>query len=180
MLSDASLPPRLVSRSSRLVCSKMLAYRPPPAEELHHRTTAAAAAAQPTYRPTSSTGTSARSTAATAPPPLAAPTAPLARPLKQSTTTRTAPPALPPPPPAAPTPVTNDKPKSDKGKLTEQWGPPPNLIRRDNDWLQRGQLLGEVSFNYREVQTAERDGSLNSRLSLDVETGRIRSSVPLY
>lgn len=117
----------------------MLAYRPPPAEETQYR------AAQPSYRPTASTTT--RSAA----PPIA----PFAsRPHKQSSSSRTAlsaaaqPPApaaaiAPPPPPAAP--AASDKPKSDKGKLTEQWGPPPNLIRRDNDWLQRGQLLGEVS-----------------------------------
>jgi len=41
-------------------------------------------------------------------------------------------------------PVKEDK-KKDRSKLTEQWGPPPDQIRRDNEWLQRGQLLGEVS-----------------------------------
>ena len=33
----------------------------------------------------------------------------------------------------------------DKGKLTEQWGPPPDLVKRDKEFLERGKLLGEVS-----------------------------------
>lgn len=37
--------------------------------------------------------------------------------------------------------------KKDRSKLTEQWGPPPEQIRRDNEWLQRGQLLGEVRLS---------------------------------
>ncbi|GAA5830766.1 hypothetical protein JCM11251_001067 [Rhodosporidiobolus azoricus] len=33
-----------------------------------------------------------------------------------------------------------------RAKLTEQWGEPPRQIRRDNAWLQRGDLLGEGGF----------------------------------
>ncbi|GAA5904293.1 CDC5/polo family serine/threonine-protein kinase [Sporobolomyces salmoneus] len=36
--------------------------------------------------------------------------------------------------------------KKDRSKLTEQWGSPPEQIRRDHEWLQRGQLLGEGGF----------------------------------
>lgn len=51
-------------------------------------------------------------------------------------------------PPQAQTaePVKEEK-KKDRSKLTEQWGPPPDQIRRDNEWLQRGQLLGEVNLS---------------------------------
>lgn len=31
-----------------------------------------------------------------------------------------------------------------RAKLTEQWGEPPSQIRREGQWLQRGELLGEV------------------------------------
>ncbi|GAA5968768.1 hypothetical protein JCM11641_000725 [Rhodosporidiobolus odoratus] len=33
-----------------------------------------------------------------------------------------------------------------RAKLTEQWGEPPLQIRRENVWLQRGELLGEGGF----------------------------------
>ncbi|GAA5849655.1 hypothetical protein JCM8547_000523 [Rhodosporidiobolus lusitaniae] len=33
-----------------------------------------------------------------------------------------------------------------RAKLTEQWGEPPSQIRRENCWLQRGELLGEGGF----------------------------------
>ncbi|GAA5885683.1 hypothetical protein JCM6882_007526 [Rhodosporidiobolus microsporus] len=33
-----------------------------------------------------------------------------------------------------------------RAKLTEQWGEPPQQIRRDSVWLQRGDLLGEGGF----------------------------------
>ncbi|KAK4048367.1 Cell cycle serine/threonine-protein kinase cdc5/MSD2 [Microbotryomycetes sp. JL221] len=38
------------------------------------------------------------------------------------------------------------KPRSDKAKLTEQWGPPPDVIKRGKHWLYRGRLLGEGGF----------------------------------
>ncbi|GAA5928413.1 hypothetical protein JCM10213_005729 [Rhodosporidiobolus nylandii] len=39
-----------------------------------------------------------------------------------------------------------EKPASSRAKLTEQWGEPPAQIRRENVWLQRGELLGEGGF----------------------------------
>jgi hypothetical protein len=49
------------------------------------------------------------------------------------------------PSPPAPPPLSEPaKPKEDKVKLTERWGSPPTLIKRDGDMLQRGELLGEV------------------------------------
>ena len=57
--------------------------------------------------------------------------------------------AAPPAPPAAAPPGGAAGPatggKMDKGKLTEQWGPPPDLVKRDKEFLERGKLLGEVS-----------------------------------
>ncbi|ORY92413.1 hypothetical protein BCR35DRAFT_297802 [Leucosporidium creatinivorum] len=144
----------------------MLAYRPAPAEE-HHRT-----AQPPTYRPTTSTSTRSApvqsSSSSSRPLKHSASSTRLA----SSTTTATKPslasstahPPPPPPPPAAPS-AAADKPKSDKGKLTEQWGPPPNLIRRDNDWLQRGQLLGEGGFA-RVYLSTEPDGVTTKALKV--------------
>lgn len=122
----------------------MLAYRQPPPEDYRPTTS---------YRPTASSSTR---------PPLAASSS--SRPLKQSTTASSSSAsssrttatqstrlhAVPQPAAAAPPPLAAEQPapakaKSDKGKLTEQWGAPPTLIRRDRDVLQRGELLGEVS-----------------------------------
>lgn len=52
--------------------------------------------------------------------------------------------------------------KTDKGKLTEQWGPPPDQIRRDKEWLERGALLGEVST----VQSRKEEQLTQPRLHL--------------
>ncbi|SCV67638.1 BQ2448_5249 [Microbotryum intermedium] len=40
--------------------------------------------------------------------------------------------------------ATATKGPSDRAKLTEQWGPPPAVIRRDGEHLHRGELLGEA------------------------------------
>ena len=60
--------------------------------------------------------------------------------------------AAPPAPPAAaatagaaPAPGATTAGKTDKGKLTEQWGAPPDVVKRDKEYLERGKLLGEVS-----------------------------------
>lgn len=53
--------------------------------------------------------------------------------------------------------------KKDRSKLTEQWGSPPEQIRRDNEWLQRGQLLGEVR-----IDTRRSNRSLNTLCELTV------------
>ncbi|GAA5884164.1 hypothetical protein JCM16303_005950 [Sporobolomyces ruberrimus] len=55
--------------------------------------------------------------------------------------------------------------KKDRSKLTEQWGPPPEQIRRDNEWLQRGQLLGEGGFA-RVYLCTEPDGITNKALKV--------------
>ncbi|KAM0787439.1 hypothetical protein ACM66B_003519 [Microbotryomycetes sp. NB124-2] len=46
----------------------------------------------------------------------------------------------------APKPAAPPPPRSDKAKLTEQWGPPPDLIKRGHALLHRGRLLGEGGF----------------------------------
>lgn len=51
----------------------------------------------------------------------------------------------PPPVPAqAAAPPPADPPKPKTAKLTEQWGEPPTVIRRETDSLTRGDMLGEV------------------------------------
>ncbi|GAA5963700.1 hypothetical protein JCM3765_003550 [Sporobolomyces pararoseus] len=55
--------------------------------------------------------------------------------------------------------------KKDRSKLTEQWGSPPEQIRRDNEWLQRGQLLGEGGFA-RVYLCTEPDGFTNKALKV--------------
>lgn len=50
-------------------------------------------------------------------------------------------------PPTSVAPTKQATARPDKAKLTEQWGPPPDLIQRgQQDWLTRGHLLGEVSL----------------------------------
>lgn len=66
---------------------------------------------------------------------------------------RDAAPAAPPGPAAAPAggmplaggAATTAAGRTDKGKLTEQWGAPPDVVKRDKEYLERGRLLGEVS-----------------------------------
>lgn len=59
--------------------------------------------------------------------------------------------APPAPPPAQPTSAQTQqaaaaasKPRKTTSKLTEQWGTPPDQIKRDDEWLERGAMLGEV------------------------------------
>ncbi|GAA6024436.1 hypothetical protein JCM11491_001735 [Sporobolomyces phaffii] len=62
-------------------------------------------------------------------------------------------------------PARDPPPKKDRSKLTEQWGSPPDQIRRDDEWLQRGQLLGEGGFA-RVYLCTEPDGITNKALKV--------------
>ncbi|GAA5940026.1 CDC5/polo family serine/threonine-protein kinase [Sporobolomyces koalae] len=59
----------------------------------------------------------------------------------------------------------DDKKKESRSKLTEQWGSPPDAIRRDSEWLRRGQLLGEGGFA-RVYLCTEPDGITNKALKV--------------
>ncbi|KAL8292670.1 hypothetical protein RQP46_001282 [Phenoliferia psychrophenolica] len=52
----------------------------------------------------------------------------------------------PPPVPAAPAAPVEPVKKEKTAKLTEQWGEPPTVIKRESDSLRRGELLGEGGF----------------------------------
>ncbi|GAA5971136.1 hypothetical protein JCM21900_000946 [Sporobolomyces salmonicolor] len=68
-------------------------------------------------------------------------------------------------PPAAPPPEKKDDKGKDRAKLTQQWGAPPEQIRREGHWLQRGQLLGEGGFA-RVYLCTEPDGITNKALKV--------------
>ncbi|GAA5917430.1 hypothetical protein JCM5296_001622 [Sporobolomyces johnsonii] len=68
-------------------------------------------------------------------------------------------------PPAAPAPEKKDDKGKDRAKLTQQWGAPPEQIRREGHWLQRGQLLGEGGFA-RVYLCTEPDGITNKALKV--------------
>ncbi|KAK4705480.1 hypothetical protein P7C70_g731, partial [Phenoliferia sp. Uapishka_3] len=72
-------------------------------------------------------------------------TSPPPPPLSSMTTTQQPRPP-PPPPPAAVAQEQPAKPKEKMAKLTEQWGEPPTVIKRDNESIVRGELLGEGGF----------------------------------
>ncbi|SCZ93449.1 BZ3500_MvSof-1268-A1-R1_Chr6-3g08667 [Microbotryum saponariae] len=61
--------------------------------------------------------------------------------------------------------TTGTRAPSDRAKLTEQWGPPPAVIRRDGEHLHRGELLGEGGFA-RVYLITEPDGITNKAVKV--------------
>ncbi|KDE05567.1 PLK/PLK1 protein kinase [Microbotryum lychnidis-dioicae p1A1 Lamole] len=61
--------------------------------------------------------------------------------------------------------TTRTRAPSDRAKLTEQWGPPPAVIRRDGEHLHRGELLGEGGFA-RVYLITEPDGITNKAVKV--------------
>lgn len=122
----------------------MLAYRQP-ADHFAPQASSSRAQPQPQQPQPRSSYTHAAPSSRYDPPPLSKHST-VAFPTFSSAPLAVAPPA----PPAQPTSAQAQaaqpaKAKKATSKLTEQWGTPPDLIKRDDEWLERGKMLGEVS-----------------------------------